>query len=495
MKNINLKRIAIICGAAVLLSACTKDIVTGRVVCEGKGIADVVVSDGHICCLTDASGRYRFHSDMPEGYVFISIPSGYEVSAQGLIPQFFTREKKAIFELKKIDQSKFKMLVFTDIHLTGDKVDDDLRQFHSIFFPDFVRSARDLLDEGPAYSICLGDMTTDGKWYKNNYALPEYLKELDGFPLPIFHVMGNHDNDQKCEGSVEEWASLAEQRFKNEVGPNYYSMNIGGVHFVMLDDIITHGPLGEGNPALDPVGKFGFTYAFDQRQLDWIKKDLSYVPEDTPLVLCFHVPPFKDGKKKVHNAEALTSMLEKYEKVDLLCGHYHTTRIDSIAPNILQHIIASASTVSWKLNDVPGAPLVCDDGTPAGYQLFTFEGGTASWQYKSVYHPVEESQCSVYDLGRGDFLINIFNWDPHWDVVARCGDKILDIKQIWEDDPSYVRLRKETKMLLKRPKAFLPHKSPHFFKGHFDGKPDEFRVDMTDRFGNKYTARFGQKAF
>ena len=124
MKNINLKRIAIICGAAVLLSACTKDIVTGRIVCEGKGIADVVVSDGHICCLNDASGRYRFHSDMPEGYVFISIPSGYEVPAQGLIPQFFTREKKAIFELKKIDQSKFKMLVFTDIHLTGDKVDD-----------------------------------------------------------------------------------------------------------------------------------------------------------------------------------------------------------------------------------------------------------------------------------------------------------------------------------------------------------------------------------
>lgn len=482
-------------GLVMLFPSCNRDFVCGRVVCDGRGVGGVVVSDGHDCCVTDVSGRYRFHSNMPEGYLFISIPSGYEVPSQGLIPQFFSRGKKATFELKKVDQSKFKMLVFSDLHLTGDKVDDDLRQFHSFFFPDFVRSGQRLLDEGPAYGICLGDMTTDGKWYKNNYALPEYLKELEGFPLPIFHVMGNHDNDQQGEGSVEEWAGLAEQRYKNEVGPNYYSMNIGGVHFVMLDDIITHGPMGPDNPALNPVGQFGFTYAFDRRQLDWMEKDLSYVPEDTPLVLCFHVPLFKDGKKTVHNAEDLIAMLKRYEKVHLLCGHFHTTRIDSIAPNILQHTIASASAVSWKLNDVPGAPLICNDGTPAGYQLFSFECGKASWQYKSIYRPVEESQCSVYDLGRGNFLINVFNWDPHWKVTARCGDKNLDIAQLWDDDPSYVHVRRETKMLLNRPNAFLPQKSAHFFKGRFDGKAEDFRVEITDRFGNQYTAGLGQMAF
>ena len=244
----------------------------------------------------------------------------------------------------------------------------------------------------------------------------------------------------------------------------------------------------EGNPCKNPVGRYGFTYAFDAEQLDWIREDLKYVPKDTPIVACFHVPLFKDGKKEVHNAEELLSLLEPYDKVDLLCGHFHTTRIDSLAPGILQHTIASASTVSWKLNDVKGARLICDDGTPAGYQMFTFENGEASWVFKSVYAPVEESQCKVYDLGGGELLLNVFNWDPAWKIEASCGDKDVALTQVWEYDPDYVSLRRETKMLLNRPKSFLPYKAPHFFKCSVPGDRKDLKIEITDRFGNRYSA-------
>ena len=475
--------------ALAAVSCGGKGYVTGRVECEGRGLGGVVVSDGHATCRTGAGGRYRLRSTMPEGYVFISLPSGYEAPAEGLIPRFFTRQAAgARFSLKKVCQDEFRLMVFTDLHLTGDKVDDDLRQFHGSFYPDFRESAVRMLEKGPAYTLCLGDMTTDGKWYRNSFALPEYLAELKDYPMPIFHIMGNHDNDQKGKGSFEEWATIAERRYKEEIGPDYYSMNIGGVHFLMLDDIVTFGPRKDGCPALDPIGKFGFSYMFDDEQLEWIRKDLRYVPEDVPLVVCFHVPLFKDGRKVVHNAEDLLGLLEPYRKVDLLCGHFHTTRIDSLAPNILQHTIASASTVSWKLNDVAWAPLICDDGTPAGYQMFTFRNGQADWVYKSVYAPVERSQFKVYDLGNGQALINVFNWDPSWKVKASCDGKPVTLERVWADDPDYVRLRSETKMLLKRPKAFLPVKAPHFFKCRPDGDIEDLEVEITDRFGNHYSS-------
>lgn len=491
------KMFIMVLAALVAASACApaSEILTGRVVCEGRGVARVVVSDGHQVVRTNARGKYSMRSDMPEGYVFISVPSGYEAPVEGLIPQFFTTEKDATFQLKKVDQSVCNIVAFTDLHLTGDKVDDDLRQFREIFFPDFCATAEALKASAPTYTVCLGDMTTDNKWYKNNFAEPEYLEEMKGYPTGIFHVMGNHDNDQKGTGTFEEWNLIAEGRFKKEIGPNYYSMNIGRFHFLMLDNIVTTGPKKEGNPAATYVGKFGFTYRFDQRQLDWIVRDLAFVPKSTPLVVCYHVPLYKDGHKFVENAEELLALLEGYRSVDLLEGHCHTTRTDEIAPGVVEHEIASASTVSWKLNDVPGAPLVCDDGTPAGYQIFTLSGDRISWQYKSVYHPVEKSQCSIYDAGNGLVLINVFNWDPSWKVEAFDAEGAVDLENIWSDDPAYVWLRTETKMLLNRPKAFLPYASPHFFRGQVNGSFDDLRVVITDRFGNVYEAEGLQKAY
>ncbi|MBQ2103119.1 MAG: hypothetical protein II479_06095 [Bacteroidales bacterium] len=51
----------------------------GKVLCEGVGVPDVVVSDGCEVVRTDADGVYQMASQKRHGYVFISVPSGYEV--------------------------------------------------------------------------------------------------------------------------------------------------------------------------------------------------------------------------------------------------------------------------------------------------------------------------------------------------------------------------------------------------------------------------------
>lgn len=67
----------------------------GIIACEGKGLKDVVVSDGVEVVLTNSDGVYQIKSEKRYGYVFISIPSGYEVPSMGFclssMPIFLTR--------------------------------------------------------------------------------------------------------------------------------------------------------------------------------------------------------------------------------------------------------------------------------------------------------------------------------------------------------------------------------------------------------------------
>lgn len=499
--------------AAVTLCACSSDpaTVVGRVSCEGKGLKGVVVSDGIEVVTTNWRGQYKMASDKANGYVFISIPSGYEVATEGLLPKHYVRigandVDTADFELVKVNQDKFTLIVNTDIHLNGDSVDRDVEQFHDRYFPDLCKTASEV--EGPLYTLCLGDMSTDAKWKKNKFGLPEYLKEMEGYRGPIFHVMGNHDNQPKGQGTVEEWISfIGEKNYKETIGPDYYSMNIGQVHFAMLDNIMTLGPETEKRDA--KVAGTGFGYAFDQEQLDWLAKDLSYVDKEKPLVMCCHVPLYttdgidsegntilKERKSVFQTPDALLDLVKDFKEVHFLCGHYHCTETFPIAENIINHTVGSAGAVSWKINDLD-MPMICSDGTAGGFQIFKVDGDEISWQLKSTYDSIEKSQMRIYDLNTlpveygGEpesdmLLVNVFNWDPEWTVEASEEGTALEVTRVAGHDPLYKQIRTETKTLLHRPTAFLTTVNAHMFKVKRTDKDKKVTITVTDRFGNVY---------
>ena len=60
----------------------------GIVQCDGVGIPGVLVSDGDLIVETDANGIYQMRSQKKWSYVFVIIPSGYEVPRDGILPQF-----------------------------------------------------------------------------------------------------------------------------------------------------------------------------------------------------------------------------------------------------------------------------------------------------------------------------------------------------------------------------------------------------------------------
>ncbi|MDE7077048.1 MAG: metallophosphoesterase, partial [Alistipes sp.] len=137
--------------------------VRGTELCDGKPVEGAVVSDGERTTLTDAAGNYGLHSTKNCGYVFLSVPAGYEVEADGLIPRHFVPlagepVDRADFELKRAQNDRYTLFVLNDIHLTNTTAQQDIRQFREKFVPDFSETLR--TTPGKRYALTLGDMTT-----------------------------------------------------------------------------------------------------------------------------------------------------------------------------------------------------------------------------------------------------------------------------------------------------------------------------------------------
>ena len=474
--------------------------VSGRVTCQGQPVADAVVSDGIEIVRTDADGRYSLFSPGRMGYVFITVPSGYKVANKGVLPGHYVNIKgkkaeHADFELLPMPDKTYTLFVMSDVHLIGNATHRDLEQFRSTFLPDITAAVE--ATSGEVFSLSLGDMTTDSRWYHDNFALPEYLREFRTYPSAIYHIMGNHDNDpEACGTTDEELDRSASAPYRKYIGPTYYSLNIGDVHYVMLDNIVG-------------MGKCKYKYYIDPVQLAWLEKDLALVDKSTPIIVSMHVPAYayagiSDGKPTVkkrmtqyQDVQVLIDLLEPFAEVHILTGHDHRNRNIRITDRILEHNFASASAISWKLNDVR---VMTTDGTLSGYQLFRIDGKNVRWQYKAVGLTPEKSQFRTYDLNTvpeayggkpssNELLINVFNWDPRWTVSVTENGRELLVRQLWAKDPLYAYIRDKTRAFDNRPKDWRAVNCIHLFGAKAASADSEIVVTVTDRFGQVYTEK------
>ena len=77
--------------------------VYGIVSSAGVGVENVVVSDGAEVTVTNEKGIYQLKSAKKWGYVFISVPSGYEVPSVGVLPQFHRALKNSADVVERAD--------------------------------------------------------------------------------------------------------------------------------------------------------------------------------------------------------------------------------------------------------------------------------------------------------------------------------------------------------------------------------------------------------
>lgn len=274
--------------------------VYGVVHCDGEGLADVVVSDGVEVVKTDKDGVYQFKSAKKWGYVFISIPKGYEVGSEGVLPQFHAtltekadKAERHDFNLVKVNQEKYRVYFLGDMHL-ADRT-NDLNQFDNCM----KEVKADIMDDDvKSYVITLGDMTWDLYWYSRKYYFPQYLKSVNYYfknaakQVQFFHTIGNHDHDMCKDGDFN---TVIE--YVKDIAPTYYSFNIGDVHYIVLDDILCTNVGGAASAKPERAYKSEVT----DEQLKWLAKDLSFVSKTTPVIVTSHAPVYaKETKKNVN---------------------------------------------------------------------------------------------------------------------------------------------------------------------------------------------------
>ena len=285
------------------------EVVKGKVVDEtGKGVADVVLSDGFDIVKSNKRGEFKISANPRGRFLYMTTPKGYRQVGSFYVPLATKQQKTGVKQdlssvIFRVEKESSGVLKFVHLGDTEARIHKDwvevLKDYVSFNKPDFVLFNGD---------IC----------YENG--LRFHSRELTSEKLGVRAVysLGNHD---LVDGEY------GEELYEKLFGPVWYSFNSKGVHFVNI-------------PVL--FGDRKTSYTADD-VYSWLKKDLEEVEPGTPVVLIDHhfVGYAEDFTLK---GESVSVDLLKYNLKAYLYAHYHVnlfeksdktgvTTICSMSPN------------------------------------------------------------------------------------------------------------------------------------------------------------------
>jgi predicted phosphodiesterase len=293
-----------------------------------RALPNVVVSNQDAVVATDASGVYRLQRGAT-GVVFVSVPDGYRT-----VGESWRRVSESTttvdFPLAPIARAtEFTFVHASDTHIAP-AVLARTQRFRSL-----------AESHNPAFLLITGDLVKDALRVGEAEATGYY--ELFGreealFKQPVWTVPGNHEifGVEREKSQVTAAHPLyGRKMFHHYQGPDYYSFNYGGVHFVGLNTV-----------DVDDQWYYGHV---DAVQLAWLERDLATVPASMPVVTFNHIPFFSsfEGvigysdqppapslitvngqtafRHTVSNAAATLAVLRKHRHVLALGGHIHAS--------------------------------------------------------------------------------------------------------------------------------------------------------------------------
>ena len=336
-----------------------------------RGVAGVVVSNQDTVVTTDASGAFH----LPRGgsrIVFVSVPDGYR--ALGTFWRTITDTAPTVsFALAAAPRVReFAFVHASDTHIAPASVDR-------------TRRLRALVDSlSPAFLIITGDLVRDALRVGEAEATSYYdlfARETGAFRTPVWTVPGNHENFgiERDKSHVAATHPLyGRGMYHKYFGPDYYSFNYGGIHFIGLN-----------TADIEDQWYYGHV---DSLQLVWLERDLSLVPGSMPVVTFDHIPFVSSveglngymgdppapslitvrGKTVfrhiVSNAGDVLAILRKHNHVVALGGHFHAAEktiyeIDGVRTrfNLAGAIIGPTNTAGLRF--------------PSGVTLYTVRDG------------------------------------------------------------------------------------------------------------------------
>lgn len=453
------------------------DNIRGKVICGGKGVQGVVVTDGINCTLTDAKGGYILSPQRDARFVYLSVPSGYLPKTEQTIPLFYqkidtTKQNTYNFELKKSrnDDTSHLFIVQADAQVTSE---DDIKAY-SRFIQDMKEYIKPYTDKRDVFGIDCGDIVGD-----TPSLYPSYINTVSSLNFPIYRAIGNHD--MTYGGRTFEYSY---RTFESYFGPIYYSFNKGKAHYIVLDNCFYV------NRDYQYIGYI------DERTFAWLEQDLSYVPKDRLVFVVMHIPSSLQKKLRYNtldqdetvNAAALYELLEGYN-THIISGHTHFNTNVCFKDSLMEHNTAAVCGTWWRAD-------INVDGTPRGYGIYEVDGNQLKWIYKSAGYPLEY-QFRAYSAGisdeyPSDIIANIWNWDEQWKVEwYENGKRMGEMQQYKGYDPMAKAICSDKEKV--KYDWISPVMTEHLFHATPHDKKAKIEIKVTDRFGNVYTQTIDNK--
>ena len=503
--------------------------IKGTIYSKGNGLANVIVSDGQYIAKTDINGIYYLPSTKRNGYVFVSIPSNYEVETLNSAPKFYKNlsfDSNTVeivdFELIESNNENHIVAFLPDMHIANRN--DDISQFKNGFANDINTLYSTAKSQNKKfYAITLGDQTWDVYWYSNNYSLPEFKNLIKDFQFPIYHVIGNHDNDPYITNDF-----LAENKFRSTFGPTYYSFNIGKIHYIVLDNNLWINKGGSNGV----IGERDYDATITQNQIDWLKLDLETITDKTtPIVIAMHIPyhsaPTTNNtySARITNANDLKNILTPFTNVKIMSGHTHYNfRIDDNTTKITEYNIGAISATWWWTGRSGYANNhICKDGSPGGYGVLDNKGAKQEFYYKSIGFD-KNYQFRTYDLNNvhitaqnftpnanstyqskvndyageyatkkssNEVMLNIWGYSPKWKISVKEGDNELAIQRVSKLDPLHIisYQMKRLNVNAEPTSSFITSNTTHMFIVKANSPNSTLDIKVEDENGNVYTEK------
>jgi Icc protein len=212
--------------------------------------------------------------------------------------------------------------------------------------PDFVLFGGDLAQLGRADELDLGR---------------QILKDLKA---PVKMMVGEHD-----------WYLDLGEKWKEYFGPDRYSFDHKGVHFVTLNSVVekdfwtAKGYTPEQRMAivagLDDGRQSRFEVGDEQRA--WLKADLAKVDKKTPIVVFSHSPLYKYYEPWnfwTADAEQVQALLFPFQSVTVIHGHTHQLLTNKIKNISFHGLLSTAWPWPYAPTGLPKLTLQMDRPNP-----------------------------------------------------------------------------------------------------------------------------------
>lgn len=384
---------------------------------RGNRLQGIVVSDGYTCTTTDENGVYQLTANEFSYHVYLSLPETYEVPIADGLPYFWQKltdgRKRYDFMLTPLAggaENEFNLFCVADPQCQNTT---NVSRFNNETVPDIA--AQVAASTLPCYGITLGDIgwnTANTDYTNDVFPLMKKAMQADKVGLPLFQVMGNHDNKviAVSKNNYTVAHDIAAQRnFEYTFGPVNYSFNRGNAHIVAMDNVVF-------------PNHTDYFLGFRDDQVEWLKQDLSFVPKDKMIIFCVHIPM---GASNNQNVQAVLDLLESFAEVHIMSGHTHYAKNNDYGSRY-EHVHGAACGAWWHST-------INTDGTPNGYAIYGVKGATIDhWIYKAtgldpdfqirlyrgsdIFMEGYTPSYQFYYKGDNQIVANIWNADEKWKI-------------------------------------------------------------------------------